>query len=47
LVELNGVELSSGVSTRTGPGVYVIEITEACAASVTCQVSVRGEGLGQ
>jgi hypothetical protein len=47
LVELNGVELGSGLSTRTGPGVYVIEISEACAASVTCQVSVRGEGLGQ
>jgi hypothetical protein len=46
---LNGVEGggTGGAIMRTGPGVYVIHVSGACAGGVTCQVSVRGEGLQQ
>lgn len=44
--ELTGVEAGgTSQALRTGPGVYVIEISGDCPADQTCQVSVRGEGV--
>ena len=44
---LSGVEgaaSAQNASIRVGPGVYYFQITGACLAGDTCQISVKGEG---
>ena len=44
---LSGVEgpaATQNASIRVGPGTYYFQITGACLAGDTCQVSVKGEG---
>jgi hypothetical protein len=47
---LDGVEgaaSTQNAAIRVGPGVYYFEVPGACLAGDTCQVSVKGEGVGQ